>query len=206
MVDVRAGGERDVLAVQGDQFADPQPGLDRQREHGVIASADPGALVRGCEQRVDFGFGEVGDRDASGALVRDREHAPDRGGVLGVLQRQVAKQRVDRGETVVAGRGGVAAIVLEVVKERCDQGRVQLRDVELARRCAQAVCGEFQQQPEAVAVSGDRVRAGGALTDETVDEERLQAWGQRGHGRAPKRSSRRWAASAISSGVAVKYQ
>ena len=89
-------------------------------------------------------------------------------GVLGVVQREVAEQRVDRREAVVAGRDRVAAIVLEVVKERGDQRRVELRDVELARRRAQALCGEVQQQPEAVAVGGDRVRAGGALADQPV--------------------------------------
>ena len=54
-VHVRAGGEGDVAAGQAGEFGDPQPGLDGQREHGVVASPGPGALVAGGEQRVDLG-------------------------------------------------------------------------------------------------------------------------------------------------------
>jgi hypothetical protein len=89
-VHVGAGGERDVLAGESGEFGDPQPGLDRQREHGVVAPAGPGGLVARGEQRVDLGLGEVGEQILLGPLGRDREHALDRRGVLGVVQGEVA--------------------------------------------------------------------------------------------------------------------
>jgi hypothetical protein len=63
---------------------------------------------------------------------------------------------------------------LEVLEERGDQRRLELRDVEVAGRRAGAVGGESQQQPKRVAVGGDRVRARRALADQAVGEVRLQ--------------------------------
>ena len=51
-VDVRAGAERHVGQGQGGQFGDPQPGLDRQQQQGVIATPGPVGSVAGCQQRV----------------------------------------------------------------------------------------------------------------------------------------------------------
>ena len=173
-VDVGAGAERDVVAGERDEFGDPQAGLDREREHRVVAAAGPGGLVAGGEQRVDLGVGEVGQQVLGGPFVRDREHALDRVGVLGVVQREIGEQRVDRREPVVAGLDLVAAVVLEVVEERGDQRRVELRDVEFAGRGAGPVGGKPQQQLEGVAVGGDRVRARLALGEQPIGEERLQ--------------------------------
>jgi hypothetical protein len=54
--------------------------------------------------------------------VRDREHPLDRGGVLGVVKRQVCEQRVDRREAVVAGGDAVAAMLLEIVRNAAISG------------------------------------------------------------------------------------
>ena len=111
-VDVGAGAERDVLAVERDQFGDPQSCLDREREHRVVASAGPGVLVAGGQERVDLAVGEVGQQVALGAFGWDREDASDRVGVFGVVQGEVGEQRVDRREAVVAGRDRVVAFAL----------------------------------------------------------------------------------------------
>jgi hypothetical protein len=55
----------------------------------MVPSAGPDRLIAGSKQGVDLGLGEVGDEVAFGPFVWDREHPLDRGGVLGVLQRQV---------------------------------------------------------------------------------------------------------------------
>ena len=60
-LDVRAGGEVHVLAAQAGELADAQPGLDREREQGVIATSEPSILVGGGQERVDLVGGEVGD-------------------------------------------------------------------------------------------------------------------------------------------------
>ena len=46
--DVGAAAEGDVGARQADQLGDPQPGLDGQEEHGVVAPAGPGGPIGCC--------------------------------------------------------------------------------------------------------------------------------------------------------------
>ncbi len=48
-VHVRASAQGDVAAGEAGEFGDPQPGLDGQGEHRVVASAGPGALIAGRE-------------------------------------------------------------------------------------------------------------------------------------------------------------
>lgn len=114
-------GESDVVAGQSGEFGGPQPGLDGQGEHGVVAPTGPGRLVAGCEQRIDLGFGEIGDQASVGLLGCDRELALDRRGMLGMAQGEVTEQRVDRREAVVTGGGPAVPVTLEVVEEGGDR-------------------------------------------------------------------------------------
>jgi hypothetical protein len=82
-----------------------------------------------------------------GAFGRDLDHAGDRRGVLGVTQRGVAVERVDRGESRVAGLAAVAAVLLKVVEERSDQRRVEITEIQLARLVAGLLLSEGQKQP-----------------------------------------------------------
>ena len=58
--------------------------------------------------------------------------------MLGVMQREVGEERVDRRQAHVAGGRGVVPVALEVIEERPDERRVELGDVELVRRAAGA--------------------------------------------------------------------
>lgn len=51
-------------------------------------------------------------------------------GVLGVSERAVVEEPVDGAEANVVGAGAVAAVGLEVLEERADHGRVELRELE----------------------------------------------------------------------------
>ena len=116
-------------AGQRDQLGDPQPGLDSEDEHGVVASAGPCAAV-GCGQEgVDLGFGEPGEQSALLAFGGDGQHPLDGGGVFGVVERGVAEQRVDGGEPPVAGADRIVPVMFEVVEGRGDQRRVEVGDV-----------------------------------------------------------------------------
>jgi hypothetical protein len=101
-VHVGAGAQRDILAVEGDQLGDPQPGLDRKREHGVVAPAGPGALAAGGEQCVDLGLDEVGQQVAVIDWPRQCNIAQrpevELGIDLGCVGRTVAKHLTDLGE------------------------------------------------------------------------------------------------------------
>jgi hypothetical protein len=75
----------------------------------------------------------------------------------------------------------VAAVVFEVIQERGDQRRVEVGNVQRVRFDAGALLREGQQEPEGVAVGGDRVRAGLSLPDQRFGEERLKRRSQRVH-------------------------
>ena len=92
-LDVRAGAEVHVLAAQAGELGDAQPGLDREGQQRVVATADPAVAVRRGQERVDLLGGEVGDDRAVEAFGRDGEHAADQRGVLGV--RNAAKRNIE---------------------------------------------------------------------------------------------------------------
>jgi len=93
------------------------------------------------------------------AFDRDCDHPSDRVKVLGVAQGGVPREGVDRREPGVPGAGAVAAVLLEMVEERADQLGVEIVDVQLAGLLAGSLGGEREQQPERVAVGGDRLWA-----------------------------------------------
>ena len=140
-VHVGAGAERDVLRsrARSARRSAARSGSSSS-EHRVVAPAGPGGSVGGGEQRVDLGLGEVGDEVALGRVwLGSRAPAAIVSACSGWRSASVAEQRVDRREPVVAGADAVAAIVFEVVEERGDQRRVEVGDVERARRLAGAL-------------------------------------------------------------------
>ena len=127
-------------------------------------------------------------------------------GVLGVLERREPVEGVDRPEAGVAGSRAVAPVFFEVLEERADQRRVEIVDVQLERLLAGLLLGEAQQQPERVAVGGDRFRAGVALGDQTLSEIRLERGRERGHESTSGSCSSRRLINWSSSGTASRYQ
>jgi hypothetical protein len=73
---------------------------------------------------------------------------------------------VDGRQPGVAGGRAVAAHGLQVLQERGDQWGVELVQVEQPRLCSGGLLGECEQEPEGVAIGGDRVRAAVALVDQ----------------------------------------
>lgn len=172
----------------------------------MIASAEPAAAIRRSEERFDLVLVEVGDERALVALGWDLDHTRDRLGVLGVAQRGVAVERVDRCQASIPRAGSIASLILEVVEESADQRRVQVAEVKLAGLLAGLALREAQQQPQRVAVGGHGARAGVSLGDEPVYEKRLERRGERAHDQPSSIPSSRCATSASSSGAACRYQ
>jgi hypothetical protein len=116
------------------------------------------------------------------------------------------KERVDRGQPRVAGADAVAAFAFEMCEERGDLVCIEVFQPELGWLFAGLFVQEPEQQPEAVAIGGDRVRTGAPLPSQTLGEERLQKRRERSHERCSQVRSSRSAASANSCGAASKYQ
>ena len=124
-----------------------------------------------------------------------------------MAQGRKPEQRVNRRQARVAALGAVAPPAFEVVQERADGGGVEVIKLQLRRGLSAAVLGEGEQEPEPVAVGGDGVPACAFLADQSLGEERLEG-GCDGAHRCCSSSlaSSRSAASASSSGQAVRYQ
>src|SRR5437762_2133901 len=93
-----------------------------------------------------------------------------------------------------------------MVEEGADERGVQIVDVELIGLLGGLVVREGEQQPEGVAVRGDRLGACVALGDQPLGEKCLQHRPERGHEITSGSCSRRWLTSSSSSGTASKYQ
>jgi hypothetical protein len=152
-VDVSAATELDVGAGQPDYLGDAQAGLNGAEQQGVVPPAGPGRPVRTVQQRLGLVWVQERDGPSLAALGRDREHACDQSGVLGMPERAVLEERVDRPEPHVAGTGAVPTLGLQVIEERADHRRVELRELELRRSGAGSLLSKaWHEQQSGVSV------------------------------------------------------
>ena len=125
--------------------------------------------------------------------------------MLGMAQRGVAEQRVDRGESGVAGAGAVVPVVLEVVQEGTDHSasRSAMSSLDGALPVRS---GRSAAAAGSVAIGGDSVAGwpvAGSISRSVKNASRVA----RARSWSPLRCcSRRCAASASSSGAADRYQ
>jgi hypothetical protein len=199
------GAQRDVLAAKPHELRDSHPRLHGHEQERPVASSDAGGGVRCGKQGVDLGGSEVGDVRMIAALGGDGEDALDQSGVLGETQGGEREQRVHRCQPGVPGGDSSSAVALEMLEERPDEWGVEHLDLECRRCDASGVLHEVEQQPEAVSIGGNRVRARMTLRSQPLDEECFEGWRQRRHDPAPA-VSRRAAAATSNSGEALRYQ
>ena len=109
-----------------------------------VASSGPGGSVGAVQKRFDLLWGQERDDPFLVAFGGDREHPRDQSSVLGVPERAVVEEPMDGAEANVAGSGTVATVGFEVLEERADQGRVQLRELQSRRRRSGVLLGEAE--------------------------------------------------------------
>jgi hypothetical protein len=97
------------------------------------------------------------------ALRRDGLHAPRLRGVFRRLEGHMAKERMDRRQSQLAGSGRDPALGFKLVEEGGDQRCVDVLQHQRRRRLAQSLVYESQQQSDGIALRGDRVRAGASI-------------------------------------------
>jgi hypothetical protein len=107
------------------------------------------------------------------ALVRNGENPLDRTSVFRMLERSMREKRVDGGEASVTCPDAVASGSFRVLQERTHHCSVEVIKAEIGGLPASQLLAEREQQTKRVAVCGHRVRTGGTLLGEAVDEERL---------------------------------
>src|SRR6267378_794356 len=91
---VSTSADDDVLAGETSHLGYAQARLYGHEEKGVIAPAKPGALIRSCEQSLDFRTREKLDQGPRETLAGNGEDTLDLCGVVGSLDRRVAKEGV----------------------------------------------------------------------------------------------------------------
>ena len=205
-LDVRAAPEGDVGGAHCRQLRDPQAGLHGEGEQGPVAPSCPAPGVGRVQQRVGLVRLQEADQWPVAALGRDREHPRDERRVLGMAASREREPRAQRDQPGVAGGDAHAALFLQVSEEPADRVGVEVLEAELGRLLPAGLGQVGEQQPEAVPVGGNGMRAGLALADQALREVLLQCRGDRAHGRLPRGASSRSAASASSSGEADRYQ
>ena len=124
------------------------------------------------------------------------------------LERRVAKEGMDRGQSQVAASNAQAATGLELLQERNDQRGVDLLEGQARGRPSETLMREDQELSEGVAIGADGVRTCLALLHQALGKEAFQQGreaGCAGHDRSSQRLSRRRMASPINSGEPSRY-
>ena len=94
-MDMGTCSERDITTCQPGHFGQTEP---PHQEKGVIASAEPGTLIRRGEQRLDFCTRKKMNLCAREALAGDSQYALDLIGMSRRFERSIPKEGVDGGQ------------------------------------------------------------------------------------------------------------
>ena len=167
-------------------------GRSQRERSGLASSASTSAGVGSPPARV-------------GPLGRDGQHPLDDRGVLGMAQRGEAEQRPARRPAGRCAAARVTAVRSRWSRNAPMTGRRGRRGPARRGRCPWCPA-RSKQQPEAVAVGGDGVRAGVLLRHEPLGEERFQSRRDRAHRCASVRLEPRRRPGPSSSGEEVRYQ
>ena len=175
----RVRTEVKVPDPQVGHFLHPRPGVVEEQQEGSVSQREPTPTGQVRQQIFDLvafeepglGWSRTFGRDGGHPLA-DAEH-------LGVPRGDVVEQGVHRSESLVAGAGVVAAVFFEVSQESDDPIEAKIAGSQAGDPAALVGRGEYQQQPDRVAVAAHRGRAQTLDGDQVVDEKRLQQLTQR---------------------------
>jgi hypothetical protein len=154
---VSTTAHHDVLASEPDQFRHAQTGLDSDGQQGPIAAADPRRQVGRGEDGRDLRRVEERNGFALVAFAGHREDllAQQRMGRLS--HRDIPKERMNRGQTRIAGPTAVAALLLQVLEKSPDERGREILCVQPRRGLAQLVGRKPEEQSKRIAIPGDRM-------------------------------------------------
>jgi hypothetical protein len=163
-----------VCAIDADRFRDASTGSTEEEQERMIAPAPSRTAIRSCKESVQLLVGEELDHAPHGPLPVDRQYSLDDAHQGRVYEAHVLEERTDHRETSISSPDAVSPISLKVIEERQNEIAIQVLDQKLARRPPVPLRCEAQKQSHAVAICGDRHRAGPLLGDQTQPEERFE--------------------------------
>jgi hypothetical protein len=120
------GPQNDVLALQADEFGDPQSRLDPHQQEGLVPTSYPLCRIRRTKNRVDLLTREVFNQCPFVPLAWNRKYPATQVGATWLMERDVAEKGMDCRQASVPGPHAVIALFLEVVEELADKGSGQI--------------------------------------------------------------------------------
>ena len=139
---VSAASRDEVLSLEPGHLRQPKPGLHRGEDEGVVAPSRPRVSIRCRKQRIDLRAAEKADQLARESLARDGEHSLDLRCMGRQLERRVAEEGMDRGQSQIAASNAHAAAGLELIEERGDQRCVDLLERQARGRPSEALLAQ----------------------------------------------------------------
>src|SRR5207302_2061952 len=118
---VSTDAERDIPACQPGHFRQTKPRLRRYSKEGVVAPAEPAALIGRGEQCLDFRTGEEMHQCPRKALAGNGQDALDLGSMVRHFECGIPKEGVDGRKSQIPAACAQPAILLQVVEKRHDQ-------------------------------------------------------------------------------------
>ena len=128
---VSSPAQDDVLALQTDEFRDPQARLDRDQQDDLVPPSDPGGRIRGRNQCVDLLTREIFDQLSLVPFARNRQYPATQVCVAWFLERYIAEEGMDGCQAGIPRPDAVGTLRFKVVEELADEGRVQFFEGEL---------------------------------------------------------------------------
>jgi hypothetical protein len=123
---MRRRTEHNVLAAKAEKFGGAQPSLHGQQQQGPIATPAPAIEIRSSKQGGDLDRREERDWSAKMALAWHSKDALCQRAMFRRVQRNVAEEGMDSGETDIATAGAVIALPFEMIKERTDKRCIEI--------------------------------------------------------------------------------
>ena len=109
-----------VADRHADGFARPGTGVVQEEQYRVVAEALTGAEVRGVEQRVHLMFLEIAHAFVWRLLERNAADFTAPREVLGAPGADEARERVERGQSLIAGRDPTGTRLFEMAQKLTD--------------------------------------------------------------------------------------
>jgi hypothetical protein len=95
-------------------------------------------------------------------------------GVRRLLQSHISEERVDGPQPDVPRASTVFASAFQVIEEETNERCIEVFDPNLGWHFAEPFLGKLQKQTEAVAISGNGMRARLSLAEQAIGEKRLK--------------------------------
>src|ERR1039458_9225491 len=132
----------------------------------MIATAAPGALVGGPEERFHLRMSQESDQPPGLAFIRNSKDLLNARYLGGFLVRSKPEKGTDGSQTQIASARTILTALFTVIQKGTDDRGIDILPSELRRLSSPLLLHELEQELEGVAIAGNRVGTDLLLVDE----------------------------------------